>query len=75
MRNNIALRAVDSSFSLEFTNASYTLTLEEFQNTLVKQTAAKKATREATANRRRRFSLDRFDNSSSSSNASNQQFF
>jgi hypothetical protein len=35
MRNNIALRAVDSSFSLKSTNASYTLPLEEFQNTLV----------------------------------------
>lgn len=70
IRNNIALRAVDPSFSLKSTNASYTLPLEEFQNTLVQQTSAKKATPEATANRRRRFG-----NSSSFSNASDQQFF
>ncbi|GAA5805543.1 hypothetical protein HPULCUR_011061 [Helicostylum pulchrum] len=45
MRNNIALRAVDPSFSLKTNETNYTLPLDEFQTTLVRQTAAKKATR------------------------------
>ncbi|KAG1252706.1 hypothetical protein G6F68_011662 [Rhizopus microsporus] len=48
-RNNIALRAVNPSFSLrsEYTG-QYTMPLDEFQQTLAQQTATRKATREAT---------------------------
>ena len=74
MRNNIALRAVDPSFSLKSNDASYTLPLDEFQTTVVQQTAAKKATREATANRRRRFPSGRFG-TSAFSNVPDQPFF
>ncbi|CEP08889.1 hypothetical protein [Parasitella parasitica] len=59
IRNKIALRAVNPSFSLKSDNeVNYTtLPLDEFQNTLIQQTAARKATREATINKRqhRRF--------------------
>lgn len=76
MRNNIALRAVDPSFSLKTNETNYTLPLDEFQTTLVQQTAAKKATREATTNRHRRFPTSRHGTSSSSfSNVSDRQFF
>jgi hypothetical protein len=75
MRNNIALRAVDPSFSMKSTEANYTLPLDEFQTTMVSQTAAKKATREATANRRRRYPFSRFGPSGSFSNVPDQQFF
>ncbi|KAI8064876.1 hypothetical protein BDF21DRAFT_427318 [Thamnidium elegans] len=76
MRNNIALRAVDPSFSLKTNETNYTLPLEEFQTTLVQQTAAKKATREAMTNRHRRFTTSRHGPSSSSfSNVSDRQFF
>ena len=75
MCNNIALRAVDPSFSMKSTEANYTLPLDEFQNTVVSQTAAKKATREATANRRARYPFCRFGPSGSFSNIPDQQFF
>lgn len=77
-RNNIALRAVNPSFSMKTGNeVNYTLPLDEFQNTLIQQTAARKATREATINKRQR---RRFPNGNSSSSGSflsgpDQQFF
>ncbi|KAG1093521.1 hypothetical protein G6F42_018945 [Rhizopus arrhizus] len=49
LRNNIALHTIDPSFSLKSGNeVNYTLPLDEFQQTLIQQTAARKATREAT---------------------------
>ncbi|KAG1367337.1 hypothetical protein G6F61_012999 [Rhizopus arrhizus] len=77
-RNNIALRAVNPSFSLkQDQEVQYTLPLDEFQNTLIQQTAARKATREATVNRRqhRRFASNNSVNPSSFSNVPDQQFF
>lgn len=54
-RTNIALRAVNPSFSLNANaDVNYTLPLDEFQQTLIQQTAARKATREAFASRRQR---------------------
>ncbi|CEP13170.1 hypothetical protein [Parasitella parasitica] len=53
IRNNIALRTVNPSFSLKSDNkVKYTLPLDEFQNTLIQQTAARNATRDATINKR-----------------------
>ncbi|KAI9315444.1 hypothetical protein BX666DRAFT_1837975, partial [Dichotomocladium elegans] len=47
-RTNIALRAINPSFSLKSSNeVTYTLPLDEFQNTLIQQSAARKATRAA----------------------------
>ncbi|KAG1451707.1 hypothetical protein G6F46_009043 [Rhizopus delemar] len=77
-RNNIALRAVNPSFSLKTGNEfSYTLPLDEFQNTLIQQTAARKDTREATINKRqrRRFPNGKSSSSGSFSSGPNQQFF
>lgn len=62
-RTNIALRAVNPSFSIKSNSeVNYTLPLDEFQQTLIQQTAARKATREATINRRPRH---RFPNGNS----------
>ena len=77
-RNNIALRAVNPSFSVKTDQeANYTLPLDEFQSTLVQQTAARKATREATiTNRqRRRFTPSNSSNSGSFSNVQDPPFF
>jgi hypothetical protein len=77
-RNNIALRAVNPTFSMKAEQeTNYTLPLDEFQNTLVQQTAARKATREATVNRRQRrhFPSGNSVHSSSFSNVSDPQFF
>ncbi len=63
-RNNIALRAVNPSFSLrsEYTG-QYTMPLDEFQQTLAQQTATRKATREAT----NRFQRKRYNGTSNQS--------
>ncbi|KAG0775696.1 hypothetical protein G6F21_013851 [Rhizopus arrhizus] len=76
-RNNVALRAINPSFSLKSdTEVTYTLPLDEFQQTLVQQTTARKVTREATARyRQRRSPNDSPGNSSSFSNFPGQQFF
>ncbi|CEP09535.1 hypothetical protein, partial, partial [Parasitella parasitica] len=77
-RNNIALRAVNPSFSVKSdSEATYTLPLDEFQNTLIQQTAARKATREATVNRRqrRRFQPGNNNSASTTSNGFDQSFF
>jgi hypothetical protein len=53
--NNVSLRAVNPPFSMKpKQEANYTLSLDEFQNTLIQQTAARKATREATVNHHQR---------------------
>ncbi|KAI8636862.1 hypothetical protein BD408DRAFT_478375 [Parasitella parasitica] len=78
VRNNIALRAIKPSFSLKPENeVNYTLPLDEFQNTLIQQTAARKATRDATINKRqhRRFQNGNSTVSNSFSNGPSQQFF
>jgi hypothetical protein len=70
-RNNIAaLRAVNPSFSMKTNQeTNYTLPLDEFHNTLIQQTTARKATREATLNRRqRRFTSGNSGHASSFSN-------
>lgn len=76
-RNNIALRAVNPSFSLKPENdTQYTLPLQEFQATLIQQTATKKATREATASRRSTFSRRPGNfNASSASTGQQPSFF
>ncbi|CEP07631.1 hypothetical protein, partial, partial [Parasitella parasitica] len=77
-RNNIALRAINPGFSLTTDQATnYTLPLDEFQSTLIQQTAARKATREATGTRRqhRRFTPGAPRNPNSFSTASDQPFF
>ena len=76
-RNNVALRAINPSFSLKSdTEVTYTLPLDEFQQTLVQQTTARKVTREATARyRQRRSPNDSPGNSGSFSNFPGQQFF
>lgn len=77
-RNNIALRAVDPSFSMKPTSeTNYTLPLDEFQQTLIQQTAARKATREATINRRqrRRFPSGTSATSNTVARSSDQSFF
>lgn len=77
-RNNIALRTINPAFSLKSDQeTNYTLPLDEFQTTLIQQTAARKATREATANRRqhRRFTPGNSGSPSSFSTVSDQQFF
>ncbi|KAK4518392.1 uncharacterized protein ATC70_008609 [Mucor velutinosus] len=57
-RNNLALRGINPSFRLENdAEVNYTLPLDEFQKTLVQQTAARKATREATLSLQRIGSL------------------
>ncbi|KAG1141375.1 hypothetical protein G6F37_010609 [Rhizopus arrhizus] len=76
-RNNIVLLTVNPSFSLEQDQEiQYTLPLDKFQNTLIQQTAARKATRETTVNRRQhcRFISSNSINSSSL-NFPDQQFF
>ncbi|KAI8327858.1 hypothetical protein BC941DRAFT_457997 [Chlamydoabsidia padenii] len=70
-RNNIALRAVNPSFSVKSdSEVNYTLPLDEFKNTLIQQTAARRATREATVNRRqrRRFQPGNTNNVNATSN-------
>ncbi|KAG1460172.1 hypothetical protein G6F55_004325 [Rhizopus delemar] len=77
-RNNIALQAVNPSFSLkQDKEIQYALPLDEFKNTLIQQTAARKATRKATVNRRqhRRFTPSNSVSFSSFSNVPDQQFF
>lgn len=77
-RNNIALRAVNPSFSVKTDQeAQYTLPLDEFQSTLIQQTAARKATREATVTnrQRRRFPPVNSSNSSSFSTDPDPPFF
>ncbi|KAK4514797.1 uncharacterized protein ATC70_002402 [Mucor velutinosus] len=75
-RNNLALRVINPSFRLENdAEVNYTLPLDEFQQTLVQQTAARKATREATANRRQRRYNRNTPISSSPSNGSDPSFF
>ncbi|KAI8644379.1 hypothetical protein BD408DRAFT_413348 [Parasitella parasitica] len=78
VRNNIALRAINPFFSLKPEDeVNYTLPLDEFQNTLIQQTAARKATRDATINKRqhRRFQNGNPTVSNSFSNGRSQQFF
>ncbi|CEP13091.1 hypothetical protein [Parasitella parasitica] len=78
IRNNIALRAVNPSLSLKSDNeVNYTLSLNEFQNTLIQQTAARKATREATINKRQhhRFPNGSPNVSNSFPNGLGQKFF
>ncbi|KAI8082474.1 uncharacterized protein B0P05DRAFT_447200, partial [Gilbertella persicaria] len=75
-RNNLALRAVNPSFSIDNdSKANYTLPLEEFQQTLVQQTAARKATREATVNRKQRRFNRNSSNSGSTSTGTDPSFF
>ncbi|KAG1134640.1 hypothetical protein G6F37_013200 [Rhizopus arrhizus] len=76
-RNNVALQAINPSFSLKSdTEVTYTLPLDEFQQTLIQQTTARKVTREATAGyRQRRSPNNSSDNSGSFSNFPVQQFF
>jgi hypothetical protein len=77
-RNNIALLAANPSFSLkQDQEVQYTLPLDKFQNTLIQQTAARKATRETTVNRRKHclFTSSNSVNSSSFLNFPDQQFF
>ncbi|EPB82719.1 hypothetical protein HMPREF1544_10565 [Mucor circinelloides 1006PhL] len=78
-RNNIALRAVDPSFSMKpALETNYTLPLDEFQQTLIQQTAARKATREATTiNRRQRrhFPSGTSATSNTVARSSDQTFF
>ncbi|CEP17815.1 hypothetical protein [Parasitella parasitica] len=77
-RNNIALRAVNPSFSVRSdTDVNYTLPLTEFQQILIQQTAAGKAAHEATAKRRphRRFTGGFSSNMQSASTGPDQQFF
>ncbi|KAG1435510.1 hypothetical protein G6F56_013949 [Rhizopus delemar] len=77
-RNNIALRAINPSFAMKSGNeATYTLPLDEFQHTLIQQTAARKATRDATINKRqrRRAYQDNLQSSGSFSTLPDQQFF
>ncbi|KAG1135724.1 hypothetical protein G6F37_012786 [Rhizopus arrhizus] len=76
-RLNIAYRSVDPSFSVKTeSEVGYIVPLEEFQQSISQQAAAKKAIREASALRRPR---RRFPNGTpnpvSFSNGSNQQFF
>ncbi|EPB92194.1 hypothetical protein HMPREF1544_01019 [Mucor circinelloides 1006PhL] len=80
LRNNIALHTIDPSFSLKSGNeVNYTLPLDEFQQTLIQQTAARKATREATVNRRNRRRITSSDRNTGNlgtfSNSLDQQFF
>jgi hypothetical protein len=77
VRNNIAFRAVNPSFSMKpKQEVNYTLPLDEFQNTLIQQTAARKATCEATVNRyQRRFPSGNSVYVSSFLNVSDPQFF
>ncbi|KAI8636525.1 hypothetical protein BD408DRAFT_460274 [Parasitella parasitica] len=77
-RNNIALRAVNPAFSMKTEpETNYTLPLDESQQTLIQQTAARKATREATASKRQRrtFSSGTSGPLNSFSNDPNPQFF
>jgi hypothetical protein len=77
-RNNIALRAVNPSFSIRSdTDVNYTLPLTEFQQTLIQQTAAGKAAREATYKRRsnRRSTGGSSSHTYSTSTGPDQQFF
>ncbi|KAG0735317.1 hypothetical protein G6F57_014460 [Rhizopus arrhizus] len=54
-RNNVALRAINPSFSLKSdTEVTYILPLDEFQQMLIQQTTARKVAREATARYRQR---------------------
>ncbi|KAG0758604.1 hypothetical protein G6F25_006029 [Rhizopus arrhizus] len=71
-RNNIALRAVNPSFSLrsEYTG-QYTMPLDEFQQTLAQQTATRKATREAT----NRFQRKRYNGTTGRSQQQHLQSF
>ncbi|KAG0813096.1 hypothetical protein G6F16_013251 [Rhizopus arrhizus] len=76
-RNNVALRAINPSFSLKSdTEVTYILPLDEFQQMLIQQTTARKVAREATARyRQRRSPNDSSSNSGSFSNFPVQQFF
>ncbi|KAI8638115.1 hypothetical protein BD408DRAFT_477821 [Parasitella parasitica] len=69
------LRDVRKHVTCNETN--YTLPLDEFQNALIQQTAARKATREATINKRqRRHANDgNYQSSGSFSTFTDQQFF
>ncbi|KAI8079702.1 uncharacterized protein B0P05DRAFT_469880, partial [Gilbertella persicaria] len=75
-RNNIALRAHDPSYRFnDASEVNYTLPLDEYQQTLTQQHAAKKAIREATTSRRQhRFSRNS-SNSSSAAVGSDSSFF
>ncbi|CEP15410.1 hypothetical protein [Parasitella parasitica] len=54
-RNIIAFRVINPFFTLKSgDDANYTLPLDELQNTLIQQTAARKATREATITKSQR---------------------
>ncbi|GAN11521.1 hypothetical protein MAM1_0661d11085 [Mucor ambiguus] len=75
-RNNIALRAHDPSYHLnDASEVNYTLPLDEYQQTLTQQHAAKKAIREATTPRRQRRFNHNFSNSSSTAGGSDSSFF
>ncbi|KAG1109123.1 hypothetical protein G6F42_015754 [Rhizopus arrhizus] len=76
-RINIAYRTVDPSFSVKTeSDVGYIVPLEEFQQSISQQAAAKKALREASALRRsrRRFPTGN-SNSGSFSTGTSQQFF
>lgn len=74
--NNIAFRAIDPSFSMQpETEKNYTLLpLNEFQDTFIQHTAPRKATRDATINKRQRRSFPKSNTgpSNSFSNVSEQ---
>ncbi|KAK4514625.1 GTP-binding nuclear protein gsp1/Ran [Mucor velutinosus] len=75
-RTNIALRAHNPPYRLNNTSeVNYTLPLNEFQQTLVQQHAAMKATREATVTRKPRRFARNPSNSGSSSNGLDPSFF
>lgn len=77
-RNNVALRAINPSFFLKAdSTTNYTLPLEEFQQTLIQQTAARKAIRETIVNRRNRRRTTSGNSGASGIflNGSEQQFF
>jgi hypothetical protein len=77
-RNNVALRAINPSFSLKTDpTTNYTLPLEESQQTLIQQTAARRAIRETTVNRRNRRRTTSGNSGASGIllNGSEQQFF
>ncbi|CEP17715.1 hypothetical protein [Parasitella parasitica] len=75
-RNNLALRAINPAFRLDNdTEVNYTLPLDEFQQTLVQQTAARKATREATVNKKQRRFNRTSSNFGSASGGSDSSFF
>ncbi|CEP07844.1 hypothetical protein [Parasitella parasitica] len=75
-RNNLALRANNSGFRLDNdAEVSYTSSLDEFQQTLVRQTAARKVARDATVNKKQRRFNRNSSNFGSAFSGSDPSFF